>query len=153
MGGATAVLVGWRETTLDVDLKLDPEPPGAFEAIAALKDDLGVNIELAAPDDFIPALPGWRDRSPYVAACGAVEFFHYDLYSQALAKVERGHETDRRDVREMLGRGLVDRDELRKLFDAIEPHLVRYPAVDPAGFRKRLLDAIRPEEEEGRRRG
>ncbi|WP_419949778.1 hypothetical protein [Candidatus Palauibacter sp.] len=33
VGGSSAVLVGWRETTVDVDLKLDPEPAGVFEAI------------------------------------------------------------------------------------------------------------------------
>ncbi len=30
VGGATAVLLGWRNTTVDIDLKLDPEPEGAF---------------------------------------------------------------------------------------------------------------------------
>jgi hypothetical protein len=44
------VLVGWRGTTIDVDLKMSPEPEGAFEAIAALKDELDINVELAAPD-------------------------------------------------------------------------------------------------------
>jgi len=48
-GGASAVLIGWRASTIDIDLKLDPEPPGAFEAIATLKDRLSVNVELAAP--------------------------------------------------------------------------------------------------------
>ncbi len=33
-GGATALLLGWRQATLDVDLSMDPEPAGAFEAIA-----------------------------------------------------------------------------------------------------------------------
>lgn len=40
-GGATALLLGFREQTIDIDLKLDPEPAGAFEAIAALKNRLG----------------------------------------------------------------------------------------------------------------
>lgn len=43
--------------TIDVDLKADPEPSGFFEAIAILKDELSVNIELANPSDFIPELP------------------------------------------------------------------------------------------------
>lgn len=47
-GGVSAVLLGWRETTLDVDLKADPEPQGFFEALPRLKDAVDINIELAA---------------------------------------------------------------------------------------------------------
>ena len=56
-GGATALLHGWRQMTIDVDLKADPEPQGFFEAIATIKDELSINIELASPSDFIPELP------------------------------------------------------------------------------------------------
>ena len=50
IGGACALLEGWRAATVDVDLKLDPEPPGAFEAIARLKNELDLNVELVSPD-------------------------------------------------------------------------------------------------------
>src|ERR1051326_1384897 len=90
-GGSTALLLGVREQTLDVDLKLDPEPQGAFEAIAMLKRELQINVELAAPDQFIPELPDWRDRSSLIKTVGLVQFRHYDYYSQALSKIERGH--------------------------------------------------------------
>ena len=66
-GGATAILHGWRSMTIDVDIKGDPEPPGFFQAIAALKDELDINIELASPDLFIPALP-LRSRQPQPGA-------------------------------------------------------------------------------------
>lgn len=134
-GGATALLHGWRASTVDVDLKADPEPPGLFEAIAELKDSLNVNVELAAPDQFIPPLPGWRERSRFIAQHGAVEFFHYDLYSQALAKVQRGHERDLADAAAMVRAGLVEPARLRELFAAIVPALIRYPAVEPGEFR------------------
>lgn len=62
-GGASALLIGWRNSTVDVDIRLDPEPPGIFQAIAKLKQELNINIELASPQDFLPPLPGWRDRS------------------------------------------------------------------------------------------
>src|ERR1051325_4804685 len=65
-GGATALMLGMREQTVDIDIKLDPEPKGAFEAIAELKDSLEVNVELASPDQFIPPLPGWKERSPLI---------------------------------------------------------------------------------------
>src|SRR2546421_3569130 len=76
-GGATALLLGFREQTIDIDLKLDPEPEGAFEAIAALKNRLDLNVELASPEDFIPATADWRERSRLIASIGRLEFFHY----------------------------------------------------------------------------
>lgn len=138
VGGATALLEGWRAATVDVDLKLDPEPDGIFQAIAALKDELGVSIELAAPDQFLPPLPDWRERSRFVARHGDVEFFHYDLRAQALAKLARAHDRDLADVRAMLDRGLVSADELLAALDAMRPGLVRYPALDAAAFERRV---------------
>jgi hypothetical protein len=134
-GGATAVLHGWRPMTIDIDLKPEPEPAGLFEAIAALKSELDINVELASPDQFIPALPGWQERSLFIAAHGLIEFFHYDPYGQALAKLQRGHERDLQDVRSLLRDGLIQMDRLRELFQLIEPQLIRYPAIDPAAFR------------------
>ena len=135
-GGATALLHGWRTSTIDVDLKADPEPQGFFEAIAILKDSLDVNVELAAPDQFIPELPGWRERSLFIAQHGPIEFRHYDLYSQALAKIERGHERDRADVSAMFQRQLIAKDRLWELFQAIEAVLIRYPAITASEFRR-----------------
>jgi len=60
-GGATAVLVGWRESTIDIDLKLEPETDRLLRALSELKETLELNVELAAPDQFIPELPAWRD--------------------------------------------------------------------------------------------
>lgn len=53
-GGATAVLEGWRPTTLDVDLRLEPETDKLLRRLAQLKEELDVNVELASPPDFIP---------------------------------------------------------------------------------------------------
>src|SRR5437867_13034841 len=69
-GGATALLLGFREQTIDIDLKMDPEPEGAFEAIAQLKNRLNLNVELASPDDFIPAAPDWREHSRRITSIG-----------------------------------------------------------------------------------
>ena len=78
--------------------------PGLRE-IPAIKDDLQVNVELASPAHFIPELPGWRDRSPFIVREGSIDFHHYDFYAQALAKIERAHARDLEDVREMSARG------------------------------------------------
>jgi hypothetical protein len=137
-GGATALLLQIRSQTVDIDIKLDPEPAGAFQAIAALKDSLDVNVELASPDQFIPPLPGWQERSQYIARFGQVEFRHFDFYSQALAKIERGHDLDVADATALVARGLVQPGELRRLAIAIQEELIRYPAIDPDDFHRRL---------------
>jgi hypothetical protein len=64
------------------------------------------------------------------------------LYSQALSKIERGHAQDRQDVQEMLSRKLVEPERLRQLFGLIEPNLYRYPALDPASFRRAVEEAL-----------
>ncbi len=133
-GGATALLHGWRPMTVDIDLCADPEPQGFFEAIASLKDELSVNVELARPSDFIPELPFWRDRSPFIEKYKEISFHHYDPYSQALSKIERGHARDETDVASMVAVGLVKTDRLIELFEQIKPLLIRYPAIDRASF-------------------
>ncbi|MDE0054025.1 MAG: hypothetical protein OXT64_07190 [Gammaproteobacteria bacterium] len=142
VGGASAVIVGWRDTTIDVDLKLDPEPPGIFEAIARAKNALNINLELASPDDFMPALPDWHARSVFVARHGAVDFLHYDFYAQALAKIERGHAQDLGDVEAMSRLNLIEPERLLCLFEAIEADLVRYPAIDSSHFRNQVENVI-----------
>ena len=137
-GGATAVLEGWRPSTVDVDMRLEPELDELLRELPRLKDALGVNIELASPPDFVPELPGWRKRSPFVLREGNVAVHHFDPYSQALAKIERGFDQDRRDVATMIERELVDPERLRGLYEMIEPQLYRYPAIDAAAFRARL---------------
>jgi len=133
-GGATALLLGWREMTVDIDLKSDPEPPGFFEAIAELKEKLDVNLELASPDLFIPEVPGWRERSQFIGRFGQVDFFHYDYFAQALSKLERSHSRDLLDVAAMMERGLITKSRISALFQEIQPRLIRYPAVDAPSF-------------------
>src|SRR5688572_845753 len=133
-GGATAVLHGWRTTTIDVDLKLVPDSDEILRALPLLKEELQVNLELAAPDQFIPPLPGWEERSLFIRQVGSVAFYHYDPYAQALAKIERGHEQDVEDASRMVRDGLVEKNRLLQLFAAIEPELFRYPAIDPPSF-------------------
>jgi hypothetical protein len=136
VGGVSAVLLGWRETTIDVDLKIVPDSDEILRKLPQLKEELHLNIELASPDDFVPALPGWEDRSSYIGREGQIEFFHYDFYGQALAKIERGHTTDLKDVREMIERQLVEPSRLLQLFSQVEEMLYKYPAIDASSLRK-----------------
>jgi hypothetical protein len=144
-GGASAVLEGWRHSTIDVDLRLEPETDELLRALRALKERLALNIKLASPPDFIPELPAWRERSPLVLSSGKVELRHFDFYSQALSKIERGFSHDLADVRSMIRQGGVDPDKLQALYRVIEPELYRYPAIDPAAFAAKVEEAVRPE--------
>lgn len=139
-GGATAVLLDWRETTIDIDMKPVPDSDDIFQGIAEIKNKIGVNVELASPGEFIPPLPGWEERSLFIDQQGTIQYYHYDFYSQALAKIERGHSQDQKDIHEMLSRGLVDRGILLQLFEAIRTQLIRYPAINPESFELKVKE-------------
>lgn len=141
-GGVSALLLEWRATTIDVDIKMVPEQDALFRALPALKESLELNVEIAAPDQFIPPLPQWEERSPLISREGRLSFHHYDFYSQALAKIERGHSRDVIDVRAMLESGLIDPRSALGYFAQIEPELYRYPAVDPRGFRRAVEEML-----------
>jgi len=142
-GGATAVLHGWRTSTIDIDIKVVPDADAVFRAIPVLKERLQINVELAAPDDFIPVRDGWEDRSPFIVRERRLSFHHFDLYAQALAKIERGHAQDTVDVQALFDRGLVDRRKLFAYFETVEPRLYRYPAIDPGSLRRAVAEAVR----------
>jgi uncharacterized nucleotidyltransferase DUF6036 len=142
VGGATAVLLGWRTATIDLDLKLIPETDELLRCLPRLKEQLNINIELASPDDFIPALPGWPERSQFIQQQGRLAFYHYDFYAQALAKIERRHERDVRDLERFFSTRLVDPDRLLELFGSIEDQIYRYPDLDAPAFRRAVEETL-----------
>lgn len=141
-GGATAVLLGWRSSTIDVDLCVQPDIDAVFRAIPKLKEELNINVELATPLDFLPIPEGWESRSPFIGQIGRLSFHHFDLYGQALAKVERGHAQDVADVQQMLHRRLIDRRQAREYFSRLEPQLYRFPAIDPRSLRRAVEETF-----------
>lgn len=141
-GGASALLIGWRNSTVDVDIRLDPEPLGIFQAIARLKQELNINIELASPQDFLPPLPGWRDRSVFISQQGQISFYHYDFTAQALSKLSRGFDRDIRDVQAMYEQKLFSLTDIHDCFEAIAPELIRFPSLDPDVLRQRVKNFI-----------
>ena len=134
-GGSSAVLRGWRESTLDVDITIVPENDRILRAIADVKERLQVNVELASPADFVPPLRGWEERSMFIAREGLISFHHFDFYTQALSKLERAHRKDLMDVDAIVRDGLVEPKRLLALFVEAEPQLYRYPALDPRSLR------------------
>lgn len=134
-GGATAVLEGWRDSTVDIDVRFEPDSDAALSRIRDLKEELEVNVELASPLDFLPPLPGWQERSRFRFREGNLEVFDFDVYSQALSKLERGFELDLKDVNSMVDSGQVEPAQLLKLYEEIEDSLYKFPAVEPETLR------------------
>ncbi len=110
-GGATAVFLGWRASTIAMDILVVPDDDRLLRALPAIKEEI--------------ELPGWEGR----------------LYAQALAKIERGHSQDVADVQEMVRGGHVELGRLLRLFEEIAPQLYRYPAIDPGAFRRAVKAA------------
>lgn len=98
VGGATAVLCGWRDSTIDIDLKAIPDS-----------------------DELLRNIP-------------------------ALAKIERGHHVDLRDVQRMIQDGLVKPERLLEFFSQIEEKIYKYPALDPKKFRAAVERVVRETE-------
>ncbi|HEV7571325.1 MAG TPA: DUF6036 family nucleotidyltransferase [Thermoanaerobaculia bacterium] len=134
-GGASVVLKHWRKSTVDIDITIIPENDRILRAIPDLKERLHVNVELSSPTHFVPALPGWEDRSPFITREGVIDFHHFDFYTQALSKIERAHRKDLLDVDSMIGNGFVQPKRLLSLFEEVADALYRYPALNPPTLR------------------
>ncbi len=107
-----------------------------------LKERLNINIELASPVDFVPVASDWQVRSPFIERHGRLSFHHFDLYAQALSKIERHHEQDVKDVEAMLRLGLIKPDAMLRYYERVVPELYRYPAIDEATLRRAVEDLI-----------
>lgn len=134
--------MGWRETTIDIDFTCEPENDLLFKAFPKLKNDLKINLETAVPSHFIPELPGWRERSIFIKTCGKVSFHHYDFYSQALSKIERGHQRDMSDVQNMLNNELINLEQLQSHFTQIEDKIYKYVSLNKESFKEAVQDFI-----------
>ena len=60
-GGATAVLMGWRASTIDIDIKLLPDSDALFRAIPP-----------RGREGPRPAIDGWKPALPAGAAGGTM---------------------------------------------------------------------------------
>lgn len=126
VGGTSLVYEGYRAKTLDIDVAIEvqPEDHGQFVgALRDLKDRLSVNVEEASPGDFIPLPPGYADRHEFIGRFGQLDVFHFDFYSVALSKVERGQRQDMADVVSLLQNGRIEWLALNTYFDAVLPQM------------------------------
>jgi hypothetical protein len=142
VGGTTMVYEGLRQQTLDIDLALEisDEDHSAFIAVVRrIKENLSLNIEEASPADFIPLPAGYRERSQFVGRYGQLDVFHFDMYSTALSKIERGTENDFADVLSLLQNERLEMAKLVAYFDEILQHYATDSLKqDPVEFQRKF---------------
>lgn len=128
VGGGTAVLEGWRESSIDVDLCASDDD--VFRDVQDIKERLRLNIEFARPEHFVPPLEGSESRHVFIETVGSVSFYHYDPYAQLLSKIVRGFARDLADAKAFVQSGMVDPERFRTLVKGIpEPVYSKYPRL------------------------
>lgn len=141
VGGGTAVYAGWRPSSIDADLYSDQDE--VFRDIQGIKERLNINVELARPEHFVPALDGTDRRHVFIETIGPVSFYHYDPYAQILSKIVRGFDRDLDDARHFLESGMVNGEELRRLVMGVpESAYSRYPNLSRTGVTEAVADFL-----------
>ncbi len=132
VGGGTAIYLGWRRSSIDVDLFSEEE--AVFRDIQEIKERLNINIEFARPEDFVPPLEGSADRHLFIEKLGAISFYHYDPYAQLFSKVVRGFTRDLEDARKFVESATVEPGQFRALVMGIpDTAYARYPSLSRKG--------------------
>lgn len=141
VGGGTAVHLGWRASSIDVDLCSDRDD--VFRDIQGIKERLNINIDFARPEDFVPPLQQTEKRHVFIDRIGSVTFYHYDPYAQILSKIVRGFQRDLDDALKFVGSGMVDPTTLLALVEAIpDAAYARYPSLSRAAVGKAVADFL-----------
>jgi hypothetical protein len=142
VGGGTAVLAGWRASTIDADLYAEREE--VFRDVQGIKERLRLNVEFARPEQFVPPLAGSADRHLFIDRVGGVDFYHYDPYAQLFSKIVRGFRKDLLDAEQFVRRGLVDPRRFDELVRQIpESAYTRYPNLSRTAILAAVGDFLR----------
>ena len=135
VGGGTAVYMGWRPSSIDVDVYSHKD--AVFRDVQRIKEDLEINVEFVRPEQFVPPLQGSAGRHLFIDTIGSVTFFHYDPYAQVFSKVVRGFKRDLDDARHFVGAGMVDPSKLRSLTAEIpDSEFAKYPSLSRTAIEK-----------------
>lgn len=141
VGGSSLILLAAKESTFDIDLQFDVQPIYHTEFVRCLRQvsrELHFPVEQASPEQFIPLPKGFEDRRQFVGRFGALDVFHFDLYSIALSKLHRGNEKDFADVTVLIQQNLIEFTQLESYFQEILPRLETYLTANPEGFMRRF---------------
>jgi hypothetical protein len=140
VGGTTLVFEGLRQQTMDVDLVMEVanvDHNALIQVVRQAKQALDINVEEASPGDFIPLPAGHANRHVFIGTFGQVNVYHFDLYSTALSKIERGRRQDILDVILLLRAQRLEWRELDRQFLEILPQMeLKSLRQDSAEFEK-----------------
>ena len=142
VGGSSLLLVAGKTSTFDIDVQFATTPEHHAEFIRCLRTvsrEMGILVELASPEQFIPLPAGFQERCTFVGRYGSLDVFHFDFYSIALAKIHRGNEKDFDDVERMVRTDLISLSTLEAYLEQILPDYEYYrPTADPEMFRRKF---------------
>jgi hypothetical protein len=142
VGGSSLILLAAKKTTLDIDLKIDVPPTHHDEFIRCLRQigrEMAINVEPASPDEFLPLPAGYQERRRFIGRYGSLDVYHFDFYSVALGKLQRGNEKDYADVINMVRAKLIELETLEQFFADILPKLESFSLrSDPVAFRRKF---------------
>lgn len=138
VGGSSLILVGGKESTLDIDLQFTVDPADHGDFIRCLRQvsrELNLAVEQASPEQFIPLPAGYQERSQFIGRYAALDVFHFDFYSLALSKLYRGNQKDFTDVLAMVRRQIISFVRLEGYYQEILPRLETFSAhAQPEAF-------------------
>jgi hypothetical protein len=141
VGGSSLLLVAAKTSTFDIDIKFEVPPEHQTAFIRCLRQvgrELGVPVEQASPDQFIPMPSGYAERRRFVGRFGNLDVFHFDFYAVALSKLHRGNDKDFADVISMTQQGLIKLAALEGYFQEILPRYEDLLSADPDSFQRKF---------------
>ena len=140
VGGSSLILVNAKNSTLDIDIKLDVPDDYQDEFIQCLRQvsrQQKLPVEQASPDQFIPLPVGYENRHQFIGRYGSLDVFHFDFYSVALSKLHRGNDKDYQDVIQMVTQNLIAIRKLEEQFLEVLPQLESFDIKgDPQDFQR-----------------
>ena len=127
-------------STMDIDVAIEaPDEDEMVMAIRKLVEKMQINVEFAAPGDFIPLPIHWMDQARYVGRYGSIDVFYFDFYSLALSKISRGNDRDLIDVKLLLQQKLITLEDLDAAYSEVLPRMGKRPYINlnPQRFAER----------------
>lgn len=136
IGGSALCLLGSPRRTMDLDFSLavSETTKKLRNAMAAVADQLHVELEVITIEEFVPVPANASLRHKFVGQFGQIDVYVFDPYTLALSKLARGLETDIQDILFMLNHDLLESRQLMAFVEEATSVAWEYD-IDPADLR------------------